>query len=86
MKPYDPNDIPETVTSASEQLEVSAIEATVRRERGNPAAYIVAVAAEADAGNMLIGGRKWSLIRRALLGSTTQPVVLSAERSVSLGK
>lgn len=81
---YDPNNPPETVDHAHEQLEHNDIEVDIRREHGDPAESIVAVAQEIGADVIMMGGRKQSAIRKALLGSTTQQVLLNADRPVTV--
>jgi len=81
---YHPDNYPGTVDHAHEQLEDSDIEVDIRREHGDPAESIIAVAQEIGADAIVMGGRKRSAIRKALLGSTTQKVLLNADRPVTI--
>lgn len=83
-KLYDPKDFPETAVQARKRLTDSDIETDIRREHGDPAEWIVTIAREIDADVIMMGGRKRSAIRKALLGSTTQQVLLNTDRPVTV--
>ncbi|MDR9380692.1 MAG: universal stress protein [Natronomonas sp.] len=57
-------------------------EATARGRVGEPAEEIIAEADRLDARYVVVGGRKRSPTGKALFGSTTQEVLLSADRPV----
>lgn len=50
---------------------------------GEPAAQILAVARDVDARHLVIGGRKRSPVGKAIFGSTTQSILLNADRPVT---
>lgn len=79
---YDPSDYPESVSKAAEILEDAGVTITTRREHGEPAESIIAVADEIDADCIALGGRKRSPTGKVLFGSVTQSVMLSADRPV----
>lgn len=56
--------------------------ATLRGRIGEPAEEIVAEADDVDARYVVVGGRKRSPAGKVLFGSTTQAVLLSADRPV----
>ncbi len=76
---YDESNIPESVEFARKRLEGTDIEATVRREHGEPAETILRVASEVDANAIVMTGRKRSPAGKVLFGSVTQSVLLSAD-------
>lgn len=78
------SDFPESVRLAEETLESAGIAAATRRELGNPAEEILAVAEDIDADNIVIGGRKRSPTGKALFGSVTQSVLLDSDRTVTV--
>ncbi|WP_255191976.1 universal stress protein [Natronobeatus ordinarius] len=79
---YDPSDYPESVSTAVEILENADVPITTRREHGDPAELITAVAEEINADCIALGGRKRSPTGKVLFGSVTQSVMLSADRPV----
>jgi len=50
---------------------------------GEPTAQILAVARDVDAQHLVIGGRKRSRVGKVVFGSTTQSVLLKADRPVT---
>jgi nucleotide-binding universal stress UspA family protein len=70
------------VREASDLLEEAGIEYTVTESSGDPAEAIIDTADEVDADLIVIGGRKRSPAGKALFGSVTQTVILSAGRPV----
>jgi len=73
---------------ASKQAKTTLTEAGIEVEeesrQGNVATEIVAVADEADADLIVLGGRKRSPLGSALFGSVSQDVMLEAERPVAI--
>jgi len=79
---YDPEAFPESVDAASEILAGAGGDPERRRDHGDPAERITAVAAEIDADLIALSGRKRSPTGKILFGSVTQSVLLSADRPV----
>lgn len=79
---YDEGDFPESVTTASRILETAGIEPDKRREHGDPTEVILDVAEEIDADAIAVSGRKRSPAGKAIFGSVTQSLLLSADRPV----
>lgn len=79
---YDPENFPKSVKNARDQLEEAGINVEMRREHGDPAETICAVAREIGADSIALAGRKRSPAGKVLFGSVTQSVLLSAERPV----
>lgn len=79
---YDAEELPETVASAAARLSEAGFTVDVRREHGDPAEMILDVAAETGADAIVMAGRQRSAIGKAILGSVTQGVLLSADRPV----
>lgn len=79
-----------TDKTIKQQTEAIAAEAVTNIDRstvpvgriGQPAAQILEYADEIDAQYIVIGGQKRSPVGKALFGSTTQQVLLGAERPV----
>jgi nucleotide-binding universal stress UspA family protein len=74
----------DAAVAAAEHLAASGIEADRRTERGGVAGQVVRTASELDSHEIVMGGRKRSGVQTVILGSTTQDVVLSANRPVTL--
>jgi len=68
----------------AEYLETHDIEATVRQERGEIIAEIMDVADEVDADSIVMVGRNRSPTGKAVFGSTTQEVILTADLPVTV--
>lgn len=81
---FDEDAIPDTVTALLESLEDRGIAASVLREHGDPVDEILAVAEERDVDAILMAGRKRTPIGKALFGSVTQRILLSADRPVTV--
>ena len=71
-----------SVREAGEMLDEEGIEYDVEESSGDPADAIVGTADEVDADLIVVGGRKRSPAGKALFGSVTQTVILSAGRPV----
>ncbi|ELY43771.1 UspA domain-containing protein [Natronorubrum tibetense GA33] len=76
---YDEDAFPERAEAALESLEETGVTVVKRREHGDPAEAILEVAADIDADGIVMCGRDRSPTGKALFGSVTQSVVLSAD-------
>lgn len=65
-------------------LEPRVASVSKRREHGNVAGDVLDVAAEIDADTIVMGERQRSPAGKVLFESTTQSVVLSADRPVTV--
>lgn len=81
---YDEEDLPETILTSATRLDDAGYTVAVRREHGDPAEEIVMLAREADADMIAIAGRQRSPVGKAVFGSVTQGVLLSADRPVTV--
>ncbi|MFC7187929.1 universal stress protein [Halorubrum yunnanense] len=81
---WDEENYPEVVDTVEDRLTAAGVETTRRREHGEPADTIVDVAAEIDADNITMSGRHRSPTGKMLFGSTTQSVLLGADRPVTV--
>ncbi|SDK06735.1 universal stress protein [Natronorubrum texcoconense] len=76
---YDEDAFPGRTEAALESLEEAGATVVKRREHGDPAEKILEVAADVDADTIVICGRHRSPTGKALFGSVTQSVLLSAD-------
>lgn len=76
---WDDVDLPESVEAVVDDLESAGIEATIRREHGDPANQILAVAEDIDADTIIMSGRKRSPTGKVLFGSVVQSVLVEAD-------
>lgn len=81
---YDEESFPAAVSTVEAALKEAGIPVEARREHGDPAEMILDVAAEVDADNIVISGRKRSPAGKVLFGSVTQSIILSAECPVTV--
>lgn len=71
-----------SVREATDVLEDAGIEVEVTESSGNPAKELLDTAEEVGADVIVVAGRKRSPTGKALFGSTTQAVILDADRPV----
>lgn len=81
---WDEANFPESVHAVVDRLESAGVTVSKRREHGEVTEEILAVADEIDADGIVMGGRKRSPTGKALFGSTTQSVMLSADCPVTV--
>ena len=81
---YDETKIPSSVTQVSARLEEAGVAVTTRREHGKPAETILEVAEELGVDQIVMSGRKRTPVGKALFGSVTQAVLLSADQPVTI--
>ena len=79
---YDPTELPQQVTDAATAFEATGLTVETRREHGDPTESILSVANEIDADMIALGGRKQTPVGKVIFGSTTQSVLLGADRPV----
>lgn len=75
---YNEKDLPDTVQEAQTALEKARFSVSVRREHGDPTEKILATAESLDVDLIAMGARKRSAVRRAVFGSVSEEVILSA--------
>jgi nucleotide-binding universal stress UspA family protein len=80
----DEPELPESTNAAHELLVEAGIDVETRLERGDVTEQIRAVAAEIDADNIVMSGRKKSPTGKVLFGSIAQSVLLDADRPVTI--
>ncbi|ELZ41373.1 universal stress protein [Halorubrum tebenquichense] len=71
-----------TVRRAREVLEDAGVTCVHYEASGDPADELIAAAADVDADAICVSGRKRSPTGKAVFGSTTQALVLNADRPV----
>ena len=82
---WNEENYPESVDAVEGRLAEAGVETTRRREHGDdPAETIIEVAAELDVDNITMSGRRRSPTGKMLFGSTTQSVLLAADRPVTV--
>lgn len=79
---YNEKDLPATVQEVQTALEKAGFSVSVRREHGDPTEKILAVAESLDVDIIAMGARKRSAVSRAVFGSVSEKVILSANRPV----
>jgi nucleotide-binding universal stress UspA family protein len=86
VTPYSVDDAEEDAAEVGQEVLDETLEeyedVTVQGRVGTPAEEILAEAKRADARYLVIGGRKRTPIGKAVFGSTTQSVLLDADRPV----
>jgi nucleotide-binding universal stress UspA family protein len=81
---WNEENYPESVDVVEDRLREAGVSTSRRREHGDPAEVIVEVATELDVDNITMSGRRRSPTGKMLFGSTTQSVLLAAERPVTV--
>ncbi|MFC4549432.1 MULTISPECIES: universal stress protein [Halorussus] len=71
-----------SVKRAGEVLESAGVETTIEERSGEPAAVVLDFAQDEDADLICVGGRRRSPAGKAIFGSTSQSVILQADRPV----
>ncbi len=69
---------------AADRLEAAGVSVTRRVDVGFVDETVVDAAAELDADEVVVGGRKRSSVSKAVLGSTAQDVLLSVDRPITV--
>lgn len=81
---WNEENYPDSVAVVEDRLAEAGVSTSRRREHGDPAETIVEVAAELDVDNVTMSGRRRSPTGKMLFGSTTQSVLLGADRPVTV--
>ena len=81
---WNEENYPESVDDVADRLTEAGVATSRRREHGEPAETIIEVAAELDVDNITMSGRRRSPTGKMLFGSTTQSVLLAADRPVTV--
>lgn len=79
---YNETAVPDAVQDIQDELTARQVSTIVRREHGDPAEEILAAAEEIGANAIAVVGRKRSPVGKAVFGSVTQEVILTADRPV----
>jgi nucleotide-binding universal stress UspA family protein len=81
---FEEDEFPAVVNRTIQSLEDAGITTQKRREHGEPAETILTVSDELDVDSIIMSGRKRSPSGKAIFGSVTQTVLLSAKRPVTV--
>ena len=81
---WNEENYPESVDDVADRLTEAGVATSRRREHGDPAETIIEVAEELDVDNITMSGRRRSPTGKMLFGSTTQSVLLAADRPVTV--
>ncbi|ADJ16859.1 universal stress protein [Halalkalicoccus jeotgali] len=72
-------DMPESASNALSFFQSEGITARAEQRSGDPAEEIIRAARDADANQIILGGRKRSPVGKAVFGSVVQKVIFDAE-------
>jgi nucleotide-binding universal stress UspA family protein len=81
---WNEENYPDSVGVVEDRLKETGVVVSKRREHGDPAETIIDVAEELDVDNITMSGRRRSPTGKMLFGSTTQSVLLAADRPVTV--
>ncbi len=81
---YDEDEYPDSVLTVRDRLAAADVAVDLERRHGDPADEIVEYAESVDADLIVIPGRKRSAVGKAVFGSVTQDVILTADRPVTI--
>lgn len=81
---YDENTLPDSATAVVKYLEDHNVSVTAQREHGKPPAQILEAAEKFDVDTIVMGGRERTPVGKALFGSVSQRVMLSADCPVTM--
>ncbi|EMA72701.1 MULTISPECIES: universal stress protein [Halorubrum] len=81
---WNEENYPDSVGVVEDRLTEAGVSVSKRREHGDPAEVIIEVAEELDVDNITMSGRRRSPTGKMLFGSTTQSVLLAADRPVTV--
>ena len=79
---YEDSELPASVDRARSRLRENEFSVDVLREHGEPTEKILEVANRIDTDLIAMGGRKQTPVGKIIFGSTTQSVMLEADRPV----
>lgn len=78
----DYSELPESVSEAMAVFDAEGIDARVEERSGDPDEEILRAAREADADQIVLGGRRRTPVGKAVFGSVLQDVIRNADRPV----